>query len=221
MRLFLSSPSALNSYYWTEAGHPLYKVETPPVTLGGTRRTFIRRAVETVDGVWIGDEKRELNEELNDSLTSYLQSRSASPSSISTSSYSDTNDGRTFEGHFAHLAHIEYGTFKPSRILYAGQEVHASNLFRSQGWSWYGLSRHKVFRASDGCEYRWVISSQNPKLVSNDSSKTVIARFHCPKSRFIAKPELFGSSLQIYPEGEHIFNDILITFVYLREAEEG
>ncbi|KAJ3569646.1 hypothetical protein NP233_g4916 [Leucocoprinus birnbaumii] len=220
MHLFLSSPSALNSFYWTEAGIPLYKVETPPVPVGRTRRTFIRRAVETVDGVWMGDDERGTQDsEAEDYFANHFQSRSPSRSTSSTSSDSSIRESRAFEGHFAHLAHIEYGAFKPSRILYAGQEVRAKDLFFSKGWSWYGLSRHKVFRASDGCEYRWVIGARNPKLVSNDASKTIIARFHRAGPLLSLKPDCL--SLQIYPEGEHILNDILVTFVFLRDAEEN
>jgi len=75
--------------------------------------------------------------------------------------------------------------------------------------------------ASDGCEYRWVIGSKNPKLVTNDSCKRVVARFHRPKGGFTLKPTSLPSSLEVYPEGEAILNDILITFVYLRDAEES
>jgi hypothetical protein len=35
------------------------------------------------------------------------------------------------------------------------------------------------------------------------------------------KPQPLLSSLEIFPDGEHILNDILITFVYLRDAEES
>jgi hypothetical protein len=139
MHLYLSSVSARNCFYSTEDGHPLYKVETPSVPLGKRRRTIIRRAVDTLDGVWLGD-KEECYEDLNGVLANHIRARSPSLRSATTSSYTDPHDGCSFEGHFAHLAHIEHGAMKPSRILYAGQEVRTNKLFSSKGWSWYGLS---------------------------------------------------------------------------------
>lgn len=117
----------------------MFKVETPAVSLGETRRTIIRRAVDTVDGVWLGDKERESRRDTSNTLAVLGQERSPSPSSSATSS--EPEDIGTFEGHFAHLAHIEYGALKPSRILYAGHEMRTNRLFKAQGWSWYGLSR--------------------------------------------------------------------------------
>ncbi|KXN93333.1 hypothetical protein AN958_00257 [Leucoagaricus sp. SymC.cos] len=143
MHLYLSSPSALNSFYSTETGRPLYKVETPLISVGETRRTIIRRAVDTVDGVWLGEkEKKSDSEDLNNALISYVQTRCVSPTSTTTRSSSDSRNDGTFEGHFAHLAHIEYALLKSSRILYAGHELRTDKLFQPKGWTWYGMSRY-------------------------------------------------------------------------------
>lgn len=174
IHLYLSSPYATNSLYVTAAGRPVFKVETPPVSIGDTRRTIIRRAVDTVDGVWLGDEEKDSDEDRGETIP-YIEAQFPSPSSEGPAD----SPHLSFEGHFAHLAHIEHATLKPSRILYAGREMHTNKLFKPKGWSWCSLTRHvgpqpspifrtlipdnfrnKVFRASDGCEYHWVIGTK-------------------------------------------------------------
>lgn len=139
MYLYLSSDSALNSVYSTGRGQPVYKVETPSVSISETRRTIIRRAIETVDGVWLGGGGKDSYEDLDDAFAPYIQNSSPTPSSTTSS---PKIGGQSFEGHFAHLAHIEYAALKPSRILYGGQEVRTNRLFKAKGWSWWGFSRY-------------------------------------------------------------------------------
>lgn len=70
-------------------------------------------------------------------------------------------------------------------------------------------------------QFHRTFTKDDHQLVTNDSSKIVVARFHRPKGGFTLKPVALPSCLEIYPEGEHILNDILITFVYLRDSEES
>ncbi|GLB35680.1 hypothetical protein LshimejAT787_0212450 [Lyophyllum shimeji] len=99
---------------------------------------------------------------------------------------------------FAHLAEIEH---------------HTKDYFRKEGFSRFG--RNRVWTASDGREYKWLLRSMKSELVTNDSEEKTIAKSH-RRSLGILGPVRPGY-LEILPEGEHIVQEILITFIYVEK----
>lgn len=150
MRLTLSSRNPRNSTYSTEAGEVLYKVDKP-LKLGPAT---IRKAVETVNGVWNHSSEHSNAQGKSpthdkdpgvakDDLVHDEDRRPASPEDEAFAD-SDSEDGPSgselpvFEGHFAFYAQVDFKTFKSTRFCYNGLVVPAGEYFRKEGWSWYG-----------------------------------------------------------------------------------
>ncbi|KAF8162639.1 hypothetical protein B0H34DRAFT_692261 [Crassisporium funariophilum] len=138
----------------------------------------------------------------------------------------DTDTDDALQDHFAHLAEIEYHTFRTSRIRYGEIDMSVNKFFKRQGWEWYG--RNRVFKGPNGKEYAWHLTSRVCKLLTADPAKTPIATFH--RSRLgILHDAARPASLEIFPEGEHMMDLIVVTFVYVeklrtdrqRAAERG
>lgn len=47
-------------------------------------------------------------------------------------------DDVTFQDRFAHLAQIDWRTIDSTKIRFAGESLDTGNLFRKDGWGWYG-----------------------------------------------------------------------------------
>ncbi|KAE9405830.1 hypothetical protein BT96DRAFT_988075 [Gymnopus androsaceus JB14] len=117
---------------------------------------------------------------------------------------------------FTYLAQIDWRVFKSSKIRfgegqysYAGREVHVKDLFKKQGWGWWG--RHRVFTGEDGNEYRWRLGRTRPELTLNDALKTPIATFH--NQRLFSRQGC--AYLEIFPQGQHMVDEIFVTFIYI------
>ncbi|KAF5367070.1 hypothetical protein D9758_003931 [Tetrapyrgos nigripes] len=92
------------------------------------------------------------------------------------------------------------------------------------------ISRERVFTASDGIEYKWIMGLTSSELFKNDDSKEPVATFHSSSSKlgngignwFKSKPTSKSqnqntSYLEIHPEGRHIPGEILLTFIYIEQ----
>ncbi|GLB35659.1 hypothetical protein LshimejAT787_0212240 [Lyophyllum shimeji] len=117
---------------------------------------------------------------------------------------------------FAHLAQVEHNVVGSSVLRFGGKEILTKEYFRKEGWGAYG--RHRVFTASDGREYKWLLQTFTPKLIVNDESKGVVAKFHRRNLGIIGKPR--PRSLEIFPAGEHMVQEILVTFVYVEKIRK-
>ncbi|KAK7436906.1 hypothetical protein VKT23_018926 [Stygiomarasmius scandens] len=118
--------------------------------------------------------------------------------------------------HFVYIAQIDWKRVKSSRLRFGdGKEVLAKEFFRKETWGPYG--RHRVFRASDGIEYKWIMGSYTPKLVKNNSAKTPVAKFHRRNFGFWSKSKKSPPYLEIFPEGEHMVDEIFSTFIYIEK----
>ncbi|KAJ7582043.1 hypothetical protein C8J56DRAFT_793156, partial [Mycena floridula] len=115
------------------------------------------------------------------------------------------------QGRFGHLAQIDWKIIKFAKIRYGGIEYDTKQFFRKVKFGWYG--RHRAFTAPDGKNYRWILGARVPTLVTDDKSETLIATFH-------RKRWLFGKRqayLEIFPEGMHLADVILVTFIYIEK----
>jgi len=120
------------------------------------------------------------------------------------------------ENRFAHLAQIDWRYIESTKIRFAGNDLDDKTFFRKEGLGWYGL-RDRVFTATDGKEYKWFLGARIPELKLNDESKTPVAQFHEKIGVFKQARPAF---LEIFPAGEHMVDEILVTFVYIAKLKE-
>ncbi|KAF8061763.1 hypothetical protein FPV67DRAFT_1422285 [Lyophyllum atratum] len=124
---------------------------------------------------------------------------------------------------FARLVEIEHRVLGSSVMRFGGYEYQTKDYFRKEGFS---LSRNRVRTASDGREYEWLLRSMKSEalilatpsfsqLVTNDSEEKTIAKTR-RRSLGILGPAGPGC-LEIQPEGEHIIQEIFITFIYVEK----
>ncbi|KIJ92579.1 hypothetical protein K443DRAFT_685168 [Laccaria amethystina LaAM-08-1] len=110
---------------------------------------------------------------------------------------------------FAPLGEVEYKQFTPSRIRYGGEELLTSEYFRkTKGWG--DLGKGRVFTAPDGKEYTWKLGIRVPELVTKEERPVAV----CRRGRIGVVREARPPSLEILPDGEHMIDLIVVTFVY-------
>ncbi|KAJ7576119.1 hypothetical protein C8J56DRAFT_1117496 [Mycena floridula] len=204
MNLHLSGHSILNSEYADDAGRVIYRVQTPH-KLGARTSTITCRidnsgnssGQECLERTGLGLDKQDI---------------SSGEQSLSGASQEQTLPTEIIQpGRFGHLAQIDWKIIKFSIIRYGGVEYDTKRFFRKVGFGWYG--RHRAFTAPDNKDYRWILGTWVPTLVTDDKAQTPIATFH--RRRW-----LFGKRkayLEIFPEGMHFVNVILVTFVYIEK----
>ncbi|KAK0186378.1 hypothetical protein F5146DRAFT_1161148 [Armillaria mellea] len=126
-----------------------------------------------------------------------------------------------FQDRFVTLGYIDWKVFVSSVLRFNGTEVKATEYLRKQGWGFYG--RNRVFTGPDGKEYKWILGASISKLVLNDKSETLIAKYHTRKLGLFSPAKARPAYLEITPEGVHMVDDIFFTFIYiekLRQEEE-
>ncbi|KAF8957753.1 hypothetical protein BDZ97DRAFT_1669336 [Flammula alnicola] len=122
----------------------------------------------------------------------------------------DTDDMRD---NFSHLAHIAFQTFCSSRIRYREQELCVNELFKKKGWSFYG--RNRIFTGPDGREYVWKMGARVCKVMSIHCH-TRIKDFHRRRLGILKKAR--PASLEIFEEGVHMVDFIVVTFIYMEKV---
>jgi len=133
----------------------------------------------------------------------------ASYSSSTKDTQSVLSEGETItnerDNEFSELASIEWHTFASSKLRYEGKEVDLKQFMPNEK----SFSRgRRVITAPDGRTYRW----NHPVLELNDGSKTPIAVYK--RSRCRSREH---ATLEIMPEGEHMRDLIMITWVYVEK----
>ncbi|KAJ3991801.1 hypothetical protein F5050DRAFT_1580780 [Lentinula boryana] len=170
-------------------------------------------AAESLPSIVISDDQR-----LRDN--DHRNSPTASPNNVP--SIPPMPRRRTVDHNFIYVAQIDWRIFRSSKIrfgtgLRSGREILVKDLFKKEGWGFWG--RNRVFIGDDGEEYRWNFGRTHPQLISNNTSKTLIATFH--QERLFLKPN--RAYLEILPPGQHMVDEIFVTFMYverLRKAKE-
>ncbi|KAJ8520071.1 hypothetical protein ONZ45_g3076 [Pleurotus djamor] len=109
------------------------------------------------------------------------------------------------------LAEIEWHRMGSTVVKFKGRSMSVGELFRRVGFAW----RHRVFVGPDGKEYIWKLGSRSSKLFLYDTVEMPIARSH--KSSLGVFGSSHPASLEIFPEGEHMLDMILVTFVYIEK----
>ncbi|KAF8622045.1 hypothetical protein AX15_007328 [Amanita polypyramis BW_CC] len=110
------------------------------------------------------------------------------------------------------LADIKFNWFNPERIVLDGIKHEASQFLRLKRMWWPGSS-DRIFTGPDGRAYQW---SMDPiRLFHRDA---LLARFHKRSIGILNKPH--PPYLEIFPEGMHMVDLIMVTFVYVLELKD-
>ncbi|KAF4609219.1 hypothetical protein EYR40_001572 [Pleurotus pulmonarius] len=188
MKLYLTRNSPLNATLVDDLEQELYYINTPWKLSG--RTTTITKA----------DKELEAFVKFGGLLIS------DSKSDISPSDDSSTRGQ-------PELAQIHWRCIGNSRLNFGGfeRDIH-EYLVRSGCMGWY-----RTFTAPDGRSYRWTMGFNYPELHTNDEHRRPIARFH---RRRLSIPGICKGRvphLEIFPDGEHIADAIVMTFVYVEK----
>ncbi|KAK0234910.1 hypothetical protein EDD85DRAFT_61092 [Armillaria nabsnona] len=192
MNLYQTSSGLLNNSYANESGQVIYKVSTP---------NKFSNCVTTVSRIVPSDYEPPRVED--NELGSLQKAQS---------------EEVDFKDRFAPLGYIDWKVFASSVLRFNGTEVKAIEYLKKQGWGWYG--RHRVFKGPDGKEYKWILGASVSKLVLNDGSETLIAKFHIRKYGVFNAAKARPAYLEILPEGEHMVDVIFFTFVYIEKIRK-
>ncbi|KAF8652782.1 hypothetical protein AX16_004174 [Volvariella volvacea WC 439] len=114
---------------------------------------------------------------------------------------------------FAHLARIDFHTIHQDVISMGGQDIEVSSFFRKGCFGAYGSNR--IFTGPDGREYVWELGLTTSQLFLNDDSKPLVANYYTKFWTLRHKPE--NAYLEIMPNGEHMVDVILVTFLYIEK----
>jgi len=210
----------LKNDFYDDQGQTVYKVHTPA---GLNRTTTISKALNDnslTDTVGHDASATSLDEGLqvavneesvDDSTGLNTNSESSAPTS--------PTPGMLPEAHtnFVYIAQIDWRVIKSTKIRfgdgrYSGREVLAKDFFKKQQ-----LGRGYVFTGEDGKEYKWHLDAiVSTKLTSNDTSKTPIATFH--RGNLLSKKD--PAHLEIFPEGQHMMDEIFVTFIYIEQKRK-
>ncbi|KAK0199691.1 hypothetical protein DFS33DRAFT_1387997 [Desarmillaria ectypa] len=208
MNLYQTRSGLLNNTYTNESGQAIYKVSTPHKFSGG---------VTTVSRIVPSDYNRPRVEDAASYELGSVRKRDPVQSD-SDGSFMPQVPEVDFRDRFAPLGYIDWKIFVSSVMRYNGEEVKATKYFKKQGWGCYG--RHRVFKGPDGKEYKWILGVSVPKLVINDGSETLIAKFHTRKYGLFNPEGARPAYLEILPEGEHMADTIFFTFIYIEKIRK-
>ncbi|KDQ54056.1 hypothetical protein JAAARDRAFT_196820 [Jaapia argillacea MUCL 33604] len=106
------------------------------------------------------------------------------------------------------LARIHWRYIQHSRLVLEGKIFRVPNMLERTGF----CGRDRKFTAPDGLEYRWVMRNHSMKLVLDDTSDTIVVKFHEGSPGYLSPKR--RSYLEIFPNGQHMIDIIVATFVY-------
>ncbi|KAF8635601.1 hypothetical protein AX15_000241 [Amanita polypyramis BW_CC] len=202
MHLYLTKRSHLSSTYTDGDGQILYKVENKFFN----RVTTIKRALP-----------RDIHTHPRSSREESAPPDEAISDNDIRGDVDENDDAEASEDpalryRFGHLAEIKFNTITSSTIRYHGEEHETGKFFTKNGLGWNGCNW--VFTGPDGLEYQWILGFRALELVRKDVARTRVARFHRRRLGIIGKRR--PASLEIFQEGMHMVDLIVITFVYIR-----
>ncbi|KDQ34178.1 hypothetical protein PLEOSDRAFT_1052927 [Pleurotus ostreatus PC15] len=120
------------------------------------------------------------------------------------------------QGQLVKLAEIEWkNDVSLSRFKYREKDVVIGEFFYKGKQGWRG--KYRTFTAPDGRSYRWTMGFNYPELHTNDEHRRPIARFHRRRLSIPGICKGRAPHLEILPDGEHIADAIVMTFVYVEK----
>ncbi|KAF9522241.1 hypothetical protein CPB83DRAFT_864734 [Crepidotus variabilis] len=122
-----------------------------------------------------------------------------------------------YQHNYAQLAEIEYhsgGLFsQDSRIKIGNRNLAAKEvLMKGHTKFWTSGYGERIFAGPDGKMYVWKMGSDKCRLFLKDT-EILIATFH--RKHLGVLSDARAASLEIVPQGQHMMDDILTTFIYM------
>ncbi|KIM79593.1 hypothetical protein PILCRDRAFT_823128 [Piloderma croceum F 1598] len=127
------------------------------------------------------------------------------------------SDGDHMKDRFEQLAQIEWYDPTTSIFRYRGQKYLTTEFFKHEGKS----ERRRSFIAADGRAYVWVLSTHTSSLELHDNSRTLIARSYRQKHMLSGPPEARKAYIEISLGGEHIRDDIAVTWAFAESVRRA
>ncbi|KAF9070686.1 hypothetical protein BDP27DRAFT_1323246 [Rhodocollybia butyracea] len=202
--------ASLNNTYCDDHGNVFYTVNTPmkPIT---KRVTTISKPFDITTGI---DENAALVLPVSLRRSAGSDQEERDTDSPSTSLSRRGSDASRNGPAFIYIAQIEYNTKTSSKIRFSTdqhtKEVEAKTFFRKERKSVW-VPRDRIFTGEDGKEYRWHPTTKLTELTSNDDPRTPIATYY----RDTALTKVENGYLEIFPEGQHMADEIFVTFIYV------
>ncbi|KAF5367992.1 hypothetical protein D9758_004402 [Tetrapyrgos nigripes] len=245
MKLYLKDNNfypILSNTYYDDSGKIVYKVHTPKHMGGTTGTTTITKVLSSPEDYSpafmprrrdtttepsaqpanspdsdIGNQEFAIGDEDPETLVDFpVSDANSGPGPTPPSPSSDPSY------RFEYIAQIDWSVVKSARFRFGdgeGKQVLATEFFRKGKFGARG--RDRLFTASDGVEYKWILGTRVPELVTNDPSKTSIAKLHRVMGGIFNKSKESRSYLEVYPEGEHIVDEIFTTFIYIEKVRRA
>ncbi|KIK64376.1 hypothetical protein GYMLUDRAFT_412702 [Collybiopsis luxurians FD-317 M1] len=125
------------------------------------------------------------------------------------------NIANTHQANFIYLVQIDWKTIQSPKMRFgsgrfSGREIEAKEYIKKESLGLYG--RPCTFTGEDGRDYKWCITNLQIKLILNDGSETPIALYHV--QTLLKKPYF-----EIFPAGQHMVDEIFITFIYTERLQ--
>jgi len=120
--------------------------------------------------------------------------------------------------HYTQLAVIEWkNDVSESLFKFREKETTVGEYFQAYKQGWRGKDR--VFSGPDGQDYRWRMSSSNAELTQQHPERSPMARYEPEQLSVLGKTR--KATLEIYPEGEHMVDAIVVSFVYIEKIRKA
>ncbi|KAI0062117.1 hypothetical protein BV25DRAFT_1916401 [Artomyces pyxidatus] len=190
MELRFSRNNLLNTVLRDERGEPLFRIHTTP---GWTGR------ITTVSRFVAGRKS-----------TSYAR---PPVEGVRRDNASDT-DIHLMGLEEREVAQIEWHAFRQSVFCHGGQKKKIDSYMPGKGV----LQRRRIFTASDGRAYRWVLGMRTCWLKTDDGNDAKLARFHRSSTGIIG--EAHNTFLEISPEAVPILEELVMTFIWVERRRE-
>ncbi|KDQ49655.1 hypothetical protein JAAARDRAFT_212117 [Jaapia argillacea MUCL 33604] len=110
------------------------------------------------------------------------------------------------------MARINWHLLHSSEIVMGGRTLDVSKFIMKTGLT----RRDRKFVAHDGQEYKWDLGNFETKLILNNGSGIVVASFNRSSGGLWGKQPRMAH-LDIAPQGFHILDLIIVTFVYAEQ----
>ncbi|EIW84864.1 hypothetical protein CONPUDRAFT_162187 [Coniophora puteana RWD-64-598 SS2] len=114
---------------------------------------------------------------------------------------------------FTLFAEIEWHIIQSSKFRFNGQEVTSKEYIPGHKIKW-----NRDFAGPDGRSYTWVGDMYISKLKLNEGSNPLIAKYQRSNKGIIGEKRSAG--LEVFEEGYHMLDIIVMTFVYVEKLRK-
>ncbi|KDQ49654.1 hypothetical protein JAAARDRAFT_42673 [Jaapia argillacea MUCL 33604] len=114
------------------------------------------------------------------------------------------------------VGRINWHRHHRSQMVFGGRTFEVNSFLQKTGFVGRG---NRIWLGPDGQEYMWNVDNSPTTLILNDGSGTVVACFTRGSLRLPWMKQKRPACLQIRPNGFHMVDLILLTFVYAEQKK--